>query len=188
MSLRVLSKLLPQGVRYDTVGGAGKIEIQPSDVATALSYGNLHPAAHYLALVKYCNDEAAAEKLIHYFESIFKKKIANNEWEKDVKDTRSLATLVVYEGVFGCSCKRCQGKGVELDKKGIIPRHKECSKCEGTGLGTLSQRHRARIANIPSSTWDRHWKKRIDELLSLAYELEHQVTKHLKWQLYNEET
>ncbi|WP_299494617.1 hypothetical protein [uncultured Shewanella sp.] len=184
MSIRLLNKMTPRSVALDIVRG-GVPEISSSDVAAALSFGNLSEAACNFGLAKYCSDNIATYKLMDYFNEIIKEKVKIERWSQGINETEGLARLMMLEGVYGVRCNKCKGRGhiIQAQKgRGVA---NECGKCHGSGLGTFSQRRRAEIANISSSSWDRHWKLRLDKLLVYAYELESQLNRHLKMQFFN---
>ena len=183
MSIGLLNKLVPQSVALDSVSG-GKTEITSSDVAAALGFGNLSPAACNYGLAKYCASKLAANELMAFFNDIIKKQVKTEQWTQGLKSTEGLAQLMMLEGVYGVHCNKCKGRGIAVHCKGGRGISKDCEKCHGTGLGAHSERRRAGIANISSSSWDRHWKLRLNSLLVCAYELEEQLHRHLKYQFH----
>ena len=157
MSVRLLNKLVPHSVSLDSVGG-GKADINACDVAAALGFGNLSGAACDFGFTKYCDDETSAYKLMDYFNAVVNKTALTEQWAQEIGDTRGLAQLMMLEGVYGVQCKKCKGVCSQVQCKENRLEVINCEKCNGTGLGMLSQRQRARIANIPSSSWDRHFR------------------------------
>lgn len=187
MSKHLLTKMLPRGVNLTSVGGAGKLEIGRYDVAAALGYGNLSEPAYHLGLAKYCDDAVATTKLFGYFRQLAQCAINSNKWQDAEKRADGLAHLMLMEGVFGVKCKACKGMGSTLKGRAGSMIRKDCEKCRGTGAGSLSQRQRGRIANVPSSSWDRNWKPRLEQLLVEVYDIERQLLCHLKTQFRHEQ-
>ncbi|MCV2883326.1 hypothetical protein OE749_01275 [Aestuariibacter sp. AA17] len=181
MSTSLLNKLVPHGVSLDSVG-AGRQQITRSDVAAALGFKGLSKPASYFGLAKYCDDNAAASKLTEYLESYIEHCASRENWSQGLKSANGLAQLMMLEGVYGVTCKKCKGVGSVITSRNYAFSTEECGRCRGTGAMVLSGRQRASIAEISPSSWERHWKSRLDFLLQHIYELEDQLHTHLKRQ------
>ncbi|MEE8057201.1 MAG: hypothetical protein V3T17_05125 [Pseudomonadales bacterium] len=184
MSVKVLAKMTARGVVIDGIG-KGQILISAYDVAAALSYGSLPHPAYHLGLAKYCDDAAARDKLYKHIETKIQHKINSNNWQDAKERASCLALLVMQEAVYGLQCKVCHGRGFvrkRVQHKAVMLEEKQCQKCHGLGVGILSERKRAAIANIPKSSWIRNWILRIEEFKHYVVDLETKVIKQLAFQ------
>lgn len=184
MSESLLTKMSVRGCNWQSVAG-GTIDISEFDVAAALSFGNLSRPAYYLARAKYLDDAEALNWMKQHFSHQVLTTFAIDK-SKNIDDKVSgLADLIVKEGMFGIHCKDCEGLGVIYSRNVLKPIVGNCKSCNGTGHGRLSERERARTANIPVSSWNRKWKEKIYDFYNYVSDLNDEVISHVRRQFKN---
>lgn len=182
MSVRLLSKMTAKNASIDSMGISGELKITSYDVAVALSYGTLSEYAYYLGRAKYCHDETAHTVLWEHLEERIQQAIKKNNWKDSEGRAKGMALLVLNEGVYRLPCTHCHGRGIIWKKSkgnGSINNGKQCAKCNGTGLGRLSERQRAKIANVPISSWTRTWASYHHKFICYVTGLESELISHM---------
>jgi len=187
MSAELLTKLTPSSVNLERVGSGGVPDINRYDVAAALAYGSLPTLAYHYGLSKYCMDAKASSNVLKTISEKIQLTIKMEGWPDEEGRSSKLAKLVLLESGHGITCTGCNGLGLIQFTEKSGRNHAsstECKKCEGSGVGQLSERKKAEIAGIPKSSWSRGWNER----MSIFYEeiniLDHVVSKHLGSQLF----
>lgn len=156
----LLAKLTAKGLYISTGAGGGEVYISSSDVAAALGYGGtncrrLSDEAYQYGRAKYCDDSDNKNNL---------KIILTNLLDTDNK---SLADVLLHEGLWRPIHKRCQGRGCSTCTEGIVKR---------------SLRERAATAGIDRSTYQRNWNRKIERLLTKMDEWDSECLHHLYFQ------
>ncbi|GLS24996.1 hypothetical protein [Marinibactrum halimedae] len=182
MSEFLLTKMNPKGASWEFSGRGGVVAFTQYDIAAALSFGALPLPAYYLARAKYCEDHQAAESLRAHLLDKIEKESLQQDWKITKDNACGIADLLMAESVFDIQCKACKGLGYLYEKSGSINSSRRCEKCNGSGVGVLSQRKRAAMAKIALTTWHRHWNERLDFLMCYIKELEEHVVKHINEQ------
>lgn len=187
MSRRLLARMNPHSISPSNINSKTKPLISSSDVAAALAYGNLSKEAYYLGRAKYCDDKISEALLLQHLERKIQYAIQKNNWRDAPGRAKNLAKLVLAEGVYGLTCKRCQGRGY-ISKQAISntsDRHaRACQSCHGTGFGKFSYDQKAHIINISKSNWARTWEARTLEFIYYVSKLEQELANHLRFQLF----
>ena len=182
-SERFLNKMLPRGCDLGREVTGGKVAVSGYDVAAALGFGELSPAAYYLGRAKYCDDNASLQEFAQYLREFVSTEFQYQNWKATDLQIAGIAQLVINEAVFGVLCSRCKGLGYNNVKKGSLISRQTCGKCSGFGVGYLSQRRRSQMTNIPLTSWIRTWEARIQVFYDHVYELDREILFHLKQQL-----
>jgi hypothetical protein len=179
---KLLRKMVPHGcdLTHEVVGG--KVEISEFDVAASLAYGELPAAAYILGRAKYCDDFRSLKQLTEHIESFVHKEVKINNWIANTDQVSGIANLVISEALFGVLCKKCNGLGYRLKSSKRLGAVETCEKCNGVGTGTLTQRKRANISQIPLTSWIRHWHARVERFYSYIYDLDDKVVSHINKQ------
>ncbi len=185
MSAKLLAKMVPHGIAIDGSLRGGQVEISAYDVAASLAYGRLPHPAYLLGRAKYCDDPAAGGQLLSHLEARIQRRIRHNRWREHAGRAERLAQLVIHEGIYGLRCKGCSGLGY-IYKQGVAgacPCHVAwCKRCKGSGIGRLSERQRAALAEIPPSSWNRRWKALAEEGVQYVSDLDQRVLRHVSRQ------
>ena len=153
----MLAKLAPKGVDYKSVGGGGGPMLTEMDIAAACA--GLTKAQELLLRAKYCNDTASAHAFtVEVWEGLCDKLGAIRDL--DYLALMRLAKMMAQEIVNPGKCRKCRGTGYVQTQ---FQAAKQCPSCGGGGDKALSQRQRARQADIPESTWRQ-------QALNIAYD------------------
>lgn len=185
MTGHLLYKMLPHGANLMSEGIRGSQALSAVDIAAALALGSLPKHAYYFGLTKYCNDDKAKLSFLNHLESKIQKTIHRRKWHDAEGRARGLALLVLLEGIYGLLCHRCKGRGFVLSKirRNELRHQKSCERCNGSGVGQISDTQRAKIAKVATSNWIKTWKTRNEEFMLYAHGLDAKVLRHLKRQL-----
>ncbi|MGI0119064.1 hypothetical protein [Zooshikella sp. RANM57] len=181
----LLTKMNPKSCVLNERAKVTAVQITGYDIAAALSFGQLSKPAYYFARAKYCDDIQAIKKLEEHLIAFIQCEITMNNWPLGEGSIAGITELVIKEGVYGVRCKKCKGNGNIYTKHTKLSSIEYCSRCNGSGFGALSQRERARTADIPLTTWNRHWERNFQYLLGYVEELNSQLLRHINKQFDN---
>ena len=153
MASHLLYRMLPRGANLMSEGIHSSQTLSAADIAAALAFGSLSKHAYYFGLTKYCNNKKAECSLLNHLENKIQNAIHRRKWHDAEGRARGLAILVLMEGVHGLVCHRCKGRGFILSKTrhGHLSYQKSCERCNGSGIGRISDTKRASIAKIAKS-------------------------------------
>ncbi|WP_027707714.1 hypothetical protein [Zooshikella ganghwensis] len=178
----LLTKMNPKSCVLNERAKVTAVQITGYDIAAALSFGQLSKPAYYFARAKYCDDIQAAKKLEEHLIEFIHCEIVVNNWSLGEGSIIGITELLIEEGVYGVRCKKCKGNGNIYIKHNQLSSVEDCTRCSGSGFGAFSQRERARTANIPLTTWNRHWERNFQYLLGYIEELNSQLIRHMSKQ------
>lgn len=154
MSAEVLSKLTAKMRQITGEGFGGSPSLTSDIVAGALA--GMHPLGYMLILAKYTDDEFAKHMLWRDLAAeIAKEKNCN------MLIAKGAALACFYPVLSPLRCTHCKGRGMVYPKlKGMTVDQSahQCYACEGSGLGSISNRQKAAMACIPPTTWHESWK------------------------------
>lgn len=167
MSINLMKRLAVHGPNFAGVGG-GHAEIEPSDVAAALSYG-LSIGASHLGLFLFLDDQRSRGVLLRLL-SVIITKAYESELRKEEMPSKTawgLAESVLVELSDNRRCTRCAGSGNVIEKaqrsdpggSGTSKSLAACPKCGGVGVQSMSDYRRAKLAGINSKTLTRRYLK-----------------------------
>ena len=167
MSINLMKRLSVHGTNFAGVGG-GHAEIEPCDVAAALSYG-LSVGAYHLGMYLFLDDDRSRGVILKLL-SVIITKAYESELRKEEMPSETalrLAESVLVELSDRRRCTRCAGSGsvIEKDQRGVsesgTPKSllTACPKCGGVGVQSMSDYQRAKLAGINRRTFNRRYLK-----------------------------
>lgn len=168
MSAEWLAKLTANSIRITGEGFGGTPDITWNDVAGALA--GTKRIGYLLLLAKYTGDRGATSAFISELAIEIK-----SEKNCDTPKALRVAVACSFPVLHPMRCGCCQGRGVIYPKeKGRTLKEtaRPCRHCDGTGYSQLSERKRAGIAGIPSSTWFDSWKDYTNKKESFLWGIE----------------
>ena len=179
MSAELISKLTAKMRQIDGVGFGGSPTLTSQDVAGALA--GAHRFGYLLVLAKYADDNTSSQLLW----TELAQEIAKDRGI-DYEKARGIALACIFPVVSPMRCHHCHGRGT------IYPRTKgqtreeaayPCRHCEGTGRGEISERQKASMAQIASTTWHDTWKHYAAKKEQFLWSLESSVLGRLRARL-----
>lgn len=177
----LLARMNPANVRFD-VGAGGIPALTMEMIAGACAYGRLPLGAYYLGLAKYAGDASAANTLEYHAWIAAAGLAAERKWavERGKPYLRGISRVACCLLLDKGRCGPCGGTGLNSH-------HRACRVCEGTGVGRpISARREARMAGIPSSSYDATWRSRMLDVRDVLLGWDSSLGGHLKRQLEEE--
>lgn len=176
MSAEWLAKLTTKSLRVTGEGFGGFPSVTWDDIAAGLAGTNR--LGYLLLLSKYTDDRNA--------NSLFIAELA-----KEIEVEKNCAINIALRVAVACSfpvinpmrCPTCHGRGTIFPRKkgkSILDTVRKCHVCDGNGYRQLSERKRADIAGIASSTWHDSWKKYCNKKEKFLWEIEASSINHLR--------
>ncbi|CAH6910656.1 conserved hypothetical protein [Vibrio chagasii] len=114
------------------------------DVAGALAMAKDCEIGKLVLVAKVADDKAEFEILVKALEAILK----HDQGGK----AKGLALVIATEIINPLHCARCHGRGTVMKYENMTVL---CEHCHGYGIKWRSSRNRARLAEIPITTWSR---------------------------------
>jgi len=144
-------------------------DITQQDLSNALALIN-HRIASLLLRVKYANQYDYLQKLdIRVWLKVVSMSIENGwQYPKDRigrEFYHDMARMALAEAIWPHTCLWCHGTGhIVIHKRRLRGKKSKrigqvimCEACKGTGRKRPTERQRARLMNIPLTTWLRRW-------------------------------
>ncbi len=169
----LLSLLGPASTRYEHQTDSCQrlspcLVITGQDVAAALAMAKLPRPAYWFILAKYRQDSHAHGRIENFLSKLASHHQQHRGHACKSHQALGCARAALYCISCGRKCGECDGVGQVYNSKHAAL----CGLCGGSGLGQHTQRHLARIAQIPISTWQRHWVTVADYLIQTLHEFE----------------
>lgn len=153
--LELLAWFDPKAIDYSRVTGASHIHLTPQDIAARLSQCRTRGGALFGRALLHSdnvNSKEFKEFYYHFMVVCAGLPAAREVTKKRRGQFSALVNVVVWEFMKPDACPWCIARGepsFTVTERGIIP----CSACGGTGKTLWSDKKRARLANIPESTF-----------------------------------
>lgn len=179
MSAEKLAKLTAKMRQIDGAAFGGAPELTCQDVAGALAGTNR--LGYLLLLAKYADDNSATNML-------WKELADEIQAERDCgpEKAKGVALACIFPVISPMRCNHCHGRGTVYPKvKGMTvdqAAHK-CHACQGSGLSELSERQKAAMAEIASTTWHESWRHYAAKKEEFLWSVESSALGRLKAQL-----
>src|SRR3990167_8925462 len=155
--------------------------LSPSDIAASLA--GLPRPAQLVLLSRWACFAGLESEILYYTLNYTVKLWVQNGWKypkNEGKDfLRRLSKLALIDTVFPLPCKRCKGHRRIMRREGYSI---TCNRCAGYGTSNLTDRERARLLDMPYSTWNgyrRQYKNIADHVACW----ENDALQHIKWKL-----
>jgi hypothetical protein len=178
--LEIYTLLNPKVANYNGTGGIPAIT--PQDIAACL--GRIQVTGPALLVRTMAGDLSSLKPLQQAFRQHVAHMAMLKHWKAGPKYNdyfEGLCESVLHFYIIPSKCGRCEGRGhVTLITKQVI----ECPVCAGVGNKEVSERSKARVASIPSSTWDDVWGDRYEHARDILVAWEGQAdhaTKRVFW-------
>lgn len=127
-----------------------------------------------LLLAKYCDDLISCKTLVECVKLEVKTMAIN--WEIDHGLLIRLADTALYEIVNDNKCNHCKGTGFNKVMQ-------VCQHCNGSGIKRLSERGKARLANIPNESFRRKFSVMYEGIYSMLLSREQSALRYIEWAL-----
>lgn len=179
MSAEWIAKLTAKMRQIDGVGFGGAPTLTCQDVAGALA--GAHRFGYLLVLAKYADDNASSQLLW----TELAKEIAA-ERKIDYEKARGVALACLFPVISPMRCSHCHGRGTIYPRSKGMTREEAaypCRHCEETGRGEVSERQKASMAQIASTTWHDSWRHYVAKKEQFLWSLESSVLGRLRTQL-----
>lgn len=153
-----LAQLMPHGASGAS-GGGGYSNVSRTELAGYLQ--NVESLPSLLVWAQYINAEGVQGQLLYEAELRVADIAADRGWRppRGKQLLRRMARLAVLELVEPLKCPSCRGTGA--NRLG-----RRCKLCRGSGNRKVTERQRARLLDVPQSTWERTWQRRYHRVLS----------------------
>jgi hypothetical protein len=154
---RELFALLSAKVQRFHLAPGGIPALTAEDVAHALGMIQ-HDDARAFARMKYCAQWHFTEGLARAIRMHMMTRKLDDSWRiPRVGFLLDLAYLMLTEAIDPFTCTWCCGRAAIRDDKGLVI---ECQACDGSGKRPMRDMDRARMMNIPKSSWSDTWGAR----------------------------
>jgi len=175
---RELLSLLTVKVQHFSSAPGGIPHITQEDVSHALALIKSPPARLY-ARVKYADQKLFASELatelLYYCSHID----GFTTWKVRPGNLQSVCALALYEAINPHICPWCHGRKETVIEARVIV----CDGCRGSGRRYLTDSDRAKLVNIPKSTWYDSWIDRYKSVQQVIDKWEDIVAGALKKRL-----
>ena len=166
---RALARLAPGIVHYGDQRGGGQGDLTPAEVCFALAQVSSR-AGQLLLLWAWAGQQEVRPEL----ERLLLERVVALAVEQRWRNKgcpgllRRLVGLALDESVGGKRCGECGGGG-ELYQGAVVW---ACGGCGGRGVVPISERARARRAEVCWRTWQRSWSNRYRRVATMVDQLE----------------
>lgn len=134
--------------KHITGEGYGTTRADPMMMAGAMA--GLTELQRELMHAKYMLDYRAQKTLVGMYAQVVAR-----QYCLEFPSAMAVSRAAVHCVVNGSVCRKCHGTGITSEQK-------DCPKCEGLGMKSVSDRERAKVAEVDKSTWLRRYAEIAD--------------------------
>lgn len=173
MNTEIIAQLAPRICRLDAVGGGGRPELTPLDLAAGLAGA---PEGGQLAvLAAYAGQWDVVPELCERIGRAVMRLARAERWRgMTPRRVEALARLAVREFCVPPLCWQCEGRGIEW-----VPEPRDCEECGGSGSGRMAGTVVCEALEVEGDEWRRVWRFRYDRAYGIVAGWESEALAHL---------